>query len=429
MSVSKKIRQQIFEYADNHIELLESALEASFEDVHTFQQWVDDRLESLGASTDHFSVDSEDLKNQPAFREQFNSESDEIRLGTNVVGRFSGETDATTLLFAHADKAPVSYQHAESGRGFRSANGRLSGPGIADDVSGVTATIAALETLTRAELSPSTSVLVASIFGKQLGVGGTYGLMKRYGPADAAVYVHPAESGQGLGHLKVGSNGLYEFTIEIEGAQPPTNETHHPLYAHQGENPINIMRPIVQQLQDWTGVLSERHTHPGVERSAGTSAGLLISDIRTDNGGRPVYEMPRNCTIEAALVFPPGVSLDTVEEGIFATLNEAIEGTDVTEISIRRGDHTAESAEAPTDSPAVNRVADSIESVTDDLPEFYYGHTASDIRYPMLYWDAPTVGFGPRAGAMGESGEWIDRDEYLETICALATFLVEFDPA
>lgn len=428
MTVSKRIRQQVFECADNHIGLLESGLEASFSDVDTFQEWVVERLNLLGASTERFSVESVDLKNQPAFKTQFESESDEIRLGTNVTGRFTGETDATSLLFAHADKAAVSYQHAKSGRGFRSANGRLSGPGIADDISGVTATIAALETLTRAGLTPSTTVLVASIFGKQLGVGGTYGLMKRYGPADAAVYAHPAESGQGLRHLKVGSNGLYEFTITIKGTQPSTSETHHPLYAHQGENPFDVIGPIIQQLYDWADKLGERYTHEGVEQAAGTSAGLLVSDIWADNSGRPVYEMSRSCTIEAVLAFPPGVSLSTVEEGVRATVNEAIEGTGVTEVSIRRGDHIAESAEAPTDSPAVKGVVDSIESVTGNSPEFYYGHTASDIRYPMLYWDAPTVGFGPQAGEMGEPGEWIDRDEYLETICALATFLVKFDP-
>jgi len=429
VSATEKIRQQIYKHTDKHIELLQSGLEVSFNSVDDFQEWVDDRLTSLGLSTYRFSVDSADLKGQPAFRKEFDSNPNEVRLGTNVVGRRSGKTDGTTLLFAHADKAPVSYQHAKSGQKFESASGRIIGPGIADDVSGVTATIAALETLAQMDLTPSTNVLVASIFGKQLGVGGTYGLMKRFDSADAAVYVHPAESGKGLGHLKVGSNGLYEFTVEIEGIQPSTNETHHPLYAHQGENPINVMGIIVQQLQDWTAEISKKHKHQAVERAAGTSAGLLISDLYTDNSDRPVYKMPQKSSMEAALAFPPGVSLSAVEEGIRNTVDKAIKRTSVKEVTVRRGDHVAESAEAMTDSQTVNEVSKSIENITGDSPEFYYGHTASDIRYPILYWDTTTVGFGPQAGAIGEPDEWIDREEYLETICALATFLINFDPA
>ncbi|WP_435181311.1 M20/M25/M40 family metallo-hydrolase [Halorussus sp. AFM4] len=434
MTVHHEIKQRVFEHADRHTEVLRSGLQASLQDVETFQQWVAERLELVGASTSDFTLQRGDIEDQPAFQEELESNPDGMKFGKNVVGRFPSREDtkqrdeATTLLFAHADKSPASYRYATEGVGVDFEGGRLAGPGIADDVSGVTAAIGALQTLAEGGWDPATSVSVASILGKQLGVAGTYGLMRQHGPADAAVYVHPAESGQGLKDLKVGSNGLYECTVILEGRPPQTSETHHPLYAHQGVNPVDAVGPVTQQLHAWTDELADKHAHSGVEDAAGTSAGVLLSDVDVDDSGRAVYEMPQRCTITIALAFPPSVSLDIVEEGVRQTVYETAQENGVTSVAIHRGDHVAESAETPTNTAAVQTADTTIEQVTGHSPTYYYGHTASDIRYPILYWNAPTVGFGPEAGAMGDRDEWIDREEYLETIATLAVFLVEYTP-
>ena len=428
MSTREEIQQQVFDNADRHVELLRSGVEASFEDVGTFQEWVVDRLELLGASTEQFTLSHVDLKDHPAFEERLKSNPESLRFGTNVVGELPGDGASKTLLFAHADKSPESYRYVAAGHGVDFDGNRLRAPGIADDVSGITAAIGAIKALAEEGLEPATSVMVASILGKQLGVGGTYGLMQRHGPADAAVYTHPAESGQGLNDLKVGSNGLYEFVVELEGTAPPTSEVHHPLYAHQGVNPLDAATAVTEQLHDWTDELATRYAHSGVEQAAGTSAGLLVSDVSVTDTERPVYQMPSSCTVRAVLAFPPGVSLNTVEGELREVVSRTAAETGVSGVSVRRGDHVADSAAAPEDTPAVQTAVQSIDCVTGRPPEFYYGHTASDIRYPMQYWDAPTVGFGPRAGAMGEPDEWVDREEYLETVSALATFLFEFTP-
>lgn len=35
----------------------------------------------------------------------------------------------------------------------------------------------------------------------------------------------------------------------------------------------------------------------------------------------------------------------------------------------------------------------------------------SDIRYPLLDWNAPSFGIGPLAGDMGLESEWVDQEE------------------
>ncbi len=427
MADREYIRQHVFDNAIRQISLLQRGLEISLEDLETFQEWVTDQLVRLGASTEEFIISPTELKEQPAFNVRLDNRPESIQFGTNVLGRLSGRLEATTLLFAHADKSIDSYQYTEKSIDFD--DDRLVGPGIADDVCGVVAMLGAIDTLTTGGWTPETSVVLASVLGKQLGVGGTYGLMRRIAPADAAVYIHPAESGRGLSDLKVGSNGLYHCTITLRGKLPSTSETHHPLYVEHGSNPVDVAVSVVQQLHSWIESLAESYAHPGVERAAGTSAGMVTSDIRVADSDRSVYEMPQECDIEVAIAFPPGITLERVADGVRNVVAEAVEETDLTHVAVQDGDLMAESAETAVSSPAVRTVTHAIDEVAGQPPNFYYGHTASDIRYPLLHWGTPTVGFGPQGGAIGEPNEWIDRQEYLETVSALAAFLIEFDPS
>lgn len=427
MSKTEAVRRQVFEHSEQHIELLRNGLKISLEDVDTFQEWVADRLNSLGASTNNFRLSRQEIESQPAFQ-NVDSGAPDVNFGTNVIGSYAGQTDTKTLLFAHADKNPRSYQQARHGHSIDFRSKRLHGPGIADDISGVMAMIGAIRTLAEGSWKPVTSVLLGSILGKQLGVGGTYGLMQQYAPADAAIYIHPAESGQGLNDLKIGSNGVYEFHVKVEGKQPDTSEVHHPLYAHRGINPFKSIRSIIQHLHGWVEEFSAQHTHPGVREAAGRSAGLLLSRINTTGSERAVYEMPQSCTAELALAFPPGISIEAVEEDVHKAVHEAASNAVIPSITLSRGDHIADSAETSTDAMSASTIIEMIKKISNKSPTFYYGHTASDIRYPINYWNAPTVGFGPKAENIGKRNEWISQREYLETVAALSCFLIEYSP-
>jgi acetylornithine deacetylase/succinyl-diaminopimelate desuccinylase-like protein len=67
-----------------------------------------------------------------------------------------------------------------------------------------------------------------------------------------------------------------------------------------------------------------------------------------------------------------------------------------------------------------------VEAVTGQAPVMWPAHTSSDIRYPMLYANAPTVGFGPRAGNFGGPDEWLDIDNFLRAVKSLALLIIRW---
>ena len=79
----------------------------------------------------------------------------------------------------------------------------------------------------------------------------------------------------------------------------------------------------------------------------------------------------------------------------------------------------ANPAETAPNDPFVRTFVSCVEEITGKTPTIWPAHIASDIRYPLLYAHAPTVGFGPRAGNFGGPDEWLDVDDFARAVQSL----------
>jgi len=397
-------------------------------ELSEFQSWVNDRLEDIGLSTTTYELEKNDVTDQPAYGKTLVNSPAVLRSGPNVVGELEGTGGGeSTLLFAHADKSSTAYRYTRDHAPFNKQDSQLVGPGIADDISGVSAILSAIEVVTDADNALAGDLIVGSILGKQLGILGTYGLVRKFGPAENAIYVHPAESEGGLRHLKIGSNGIIEFEIRIDGKPPDTTEPTHTPFAESGINPIDKGQYIVDGLSDWIDEATDQYSYEPLKELTGKSVEMLVGQITggLDNG---VNKVPSNCTVRGTVTFPPGVSLDSIKQEFVRRFSRLVKDDPwlaESNTQLQWGDYMADSATTPEDSAFVRRSADAIERITEEYPTFYYGHTSSDIRYPSLYWNADAFGFGPRAGRMGSPDEWIDTQEYLDTIAALSSIITD----
>ncbi len=422
------IQTALFQDLHTHTEILKEAYSASIVSVDAFQEWVFEKFKSLGVQTEGFRVDPEELTTQPAFRETFPDGSIEGRGPKNVLCRLNPSIEEGILFFAHADKHPATYEYGKTCPQLVETTDRFSGAGIADDVSGISAMVSALTVYLESADQPKKQILMASILGKQGGVFGTYGLMKRYGPLGSAVYLHPAESGAGLSELKIASNGLIEFTIRLEGKPPESTEVHQTIFSKSAVSAVEKAIFIHQGLQKWAETQSKHYRHTEVKDMAGQSFAVTVGRF-TGGSENEVFEIPVCCTMQGTLCFPPNARLNRVKTDFASALNQ-IAASDPWLFEghwqLAFGDRIAESAESNPGSEFLKASTDLVRAYTGRAPVYFYGHSMSDIRYPLLYWQAQAFGIGPLSGDLGKKTEWVDRNEYFLTIAILVELMHRF---
>jgi len=383
-------------------------------------------MRQIGLQVDEFIVDRKELANQPASQKTLRENPSALQSGPNIVGRSNGrESGGGLLLFAHPDKFPETFDWGRKHPDVVERIGRLFAPGIADDVSGVTAMLSAVETFRRLGFEQKHDLMAASVLGKQLSVYGTYGLMSRYEPMDGAIYVHPAESGEGLSELHIASSGMIEFLIEIEGKVPDTNDYFPIMFCDSAVSAADKGVYLFQGLQAWAAQASGRYRHSGLEDLAGQAFAFLVSRFTAGAEDR-VIDIPLRCIMQGAVTFPPNASLAEVQrdfEEAFALLVERDPWLDQSHVQLEWGDNMGESVQSDEGSEFLRMAKQVLTEVTGKEPHYYYGHALSDIRYPLLYWNAQAIGVGPLSGDIGKETEWVDRKQYLDTIVAVTQMM------
>jgi acetylornithine deacetylase len=347
---------------------------------------------------------------------------------SNIVGTWKGTGGGRSMiLFAHHDSPAPGGLERWRYPAFdpQIVDGQLYGWGAADDKSGVAAMIAAVDVLREAGLSLAGDVTLVSCASKNRARGMAVVLANSL-RAEGCVYLHPAETRHGLRELKNVTPGLLEFRVTVEGRAPATSEPQHTPFAHQGENAVNKMTRIASALQELDTARAARVGGPTLQQALGRSTNLLIGTMAGGEGARRV---PVRCSMDCSVTFPAPETVASVRAEIQSAVDvvvaadpwlrehppimEWLEGTQPAGISVEH--------------PLFQTASQAIASVTGQPPVPYCGHSASDIRIPMIYAGIPAVGYGPRCteiAAAGAADESIEIAEFLNTVAVTALLLV-----
>ena len=350
----------------------------------------------------------------------------------SVVGTYPGAENGPGLLFfAHPDNPPQSgldkWTHPPFGAEIE--DGRLYGWGVADDLAGVAIMTEALHAIQRAGLKPGGNLVLCSTPAKK-GAQGVIALLDRGYTADAAVYLHPAESGEGMKEIKAVASGMLRFEITIKGQGPPTTEPGKTAFAHLAENAVHKAVRVIEALRALDARRGERVRHPGIHEAVGRSTNLLIGYIHAGHEGA-YTQVPEECRIGASLTFPPQEKMTDVQSEVETAVMNAAQ-TDPwlkenpPEIKWLFG---TQGVETPVSHPLYQTVSGAIRDVTQNEPFVNPMHSASDIRNPYLYSGIPTVGLGPLAGNLAQNGmadEWVDIDDYIRAVKITAKIILDW---
>ena len=416
----------IEENRERYIQLIRELVKISKNGEEALQKSIAEKLSMLGCNVETLKLRPIGLSPEKEFAAE---ESMSLFERISVVGRRAGTGDGRSLmLFAHPDSEELRGLDEWTHDPFKAEvqDGRVYGWGVADDLLGVATMIGALDALLRSEVALKGDLYLCSTASKRNARGVTAVLDKGY-KADAAIYLHPAESGEGLNEIKAFASGLLSFRVTVEGKPPDTTEPGHTVFAHMGVNPIGIAVKVIQALEKLNEARGEEIKNELLEEAVGRSTNILVSHVCC--GDSMVFNhMGDECVIGASISFPPGENLIDVKRLIENTV-KGVSDRDpwlCEHPPVIEWVFGTQGVETPVDHPLYQITSRGIEEVTGEKPHVNPLHTASDIRNPILFSGIPTVGFGSLSGGLVHSGghdEWIDIEDYLRAIRVCARIM------
>lgn len=392
------------------------------------QEIISARLKAAGCSVEVQPFDPADV---PVIGEFASGEAQNPGLRANVIGRLPGDPSLRSLLlFAHPDSEPTDTASTWTRDPFsgEEADGRIYGWGIADDLAGVAAGVAAVARA-RADGRRLGDVVMISAPSKRHARGVAAALHAGC-IADAALYLHPAESGAGLNEIKAFASGHLEFRIVVAGRFPDTNEPSHTAFAHLAVNPLDKAVLIHAALRALDAERGARISHPALQARVGRSTNLLVSHMGCGSP-RKFGRIAPECVIGAALSFPPGETLDEIKAQVAEAVAKAAAADPWLAEHPPRIEWLAgvTGAECPPAHPLYRTTAAAVARVTGATPHVNPMHTSSDIRNPIVQKGIPTVAIGGLCGDLTQNGrrdEWVDREDYLRTVSATTGILLDW---
>jgi acetylornithine deacetylase len=349
----------------------------------------------------------------------------------HVIGKKPGSSKGNSLmLIAHPDADPINPEGwtvpLHEGKII---NGKIFGWGAADDLSGISIMTEALDALNEAGFSPDGDVFLVSASAKRNAYGIAAILREGYS-ADAAVYLHPAESELGLKEIKSITSGLLKFRIRLKGMRPPKTEFVQATFSNLGVNPIEKAIYIIEAF----GRLNEHRIrnirYEPLNKEIGRGTNILVSYIKAGKKDN-LTDIPKECIIGFGLTFPPDEDIDELVEEIEEYLEKITDADpwlkdNPPELEWVQG---TQGTEIPVDHPLVKTTVDAFKIVTGNKPISNPLYSKSDLRTPMLINNIPMIGFGPQAGGLSTTGgvnEWVGIDEYIDAIKICAKMITQW---
>lgn len=424
--VAARVDRAAVARGDGAVEFLRELIRLQSHGEEAVQARIAQACEALGCAVERRRYRPADV----TLREEFASEA---AMATEereaILARLPGAGGGRSVIFfAHPDGEPYQREH-----GWRHdplagdiTDGRIHGWGVADDLAGIATMVEALRVLREAGLRPAGEVILASTPSKRH-ARGVHALLHGGVHADAAVYLHPAESGIGMREVKALAPGQLVFRIIVRGQLPPTQEPGHTAFAHLAVNPIEKAVPVLGALRALDARRGARVHHPALHAAVGRSTNLLVGDLKTLGDGRAARVAP-SVQLSCALSFPPGEKLADVQAEIEAALREAAAADEFLranppELIFLSG---VTGAEVPLDHPLWITTSEAVHRVTGQAPEINPLHTSSDIRNPMVQSGIPCVGLGPLCGDLTQNGgrdEWVDVADYQRGVAVVAALI------
>ena len=379
-------------------------------------------LEELNCNPEVFIADSEKYIDHPEYNPLPEGVEKKQKYITGII-KGSGR-GKSILIFSHLDTGDIGDRSLWNTDPFKlvKKGDRLYGLGSADAKSGVAACLIALRIIKETGIKLKGDVKYLGENDKGQGVTGLLPAFDKGFNVDGAIYVHAPESEYGIGEIKNGSVGFLTLRITVFGKKPPLREKFNPgsFSVKDGVNAIDKAVKIIDALNEYARE-RERKFNRRTEKT-----NFNIGFIR---GGETAIAVPDKCVVEARITFSTNETVKSIFEEVKNILQKVIEEDN----SLKKFPPKIEIAGIKAN-PGVNTEDENIVQIAKvsikeagnyNLKLFPY-HQGSALRFPIIYDQLPTVGFGPKGGNFCAPNEWISEEEYINTIKVLANTIIKW---
>lgn len=409
--------------------LLDRLIAAQVDGEAAVQGVVAGTLADAGCGIETVEYDPGDVVTRGEFADSSRSEAGRRRA---VIARLEATAPGarSLLMFAHPDSEEANDTTAWTHSPFRAthAGGRIHGWGVADDLAGCAAAVLAIRRLAR-DSRPRGALVFASPPSKRH-ARGVAALLGKGLSADAALYLHPAESGRGMGEIKAMTSSHLEFRVTVTGCPPDTSEPGHTAFSHLAANPVDKAVLIHGALNALSEARAARLRHSLIEAEVGRATNLHVAAIRGGDEAN-FARIGTHCTLGCGLSFAPGEPLDTVRTEVEEAVRSAAAADPWLKDHPPRIDWLSgvTGAELSREHPLWRVVSSAVERVTGAVPILNPMHSSSDIRVPTVEAGIPCVGLGCLAGDLSQNGhadEWVDAVDYERMVDVTAALAADW---
>lgn len=405
------------------IEFLESLIRVPSENLKTTyaQELVRLKLLEMGMEIDSFPCAVEEIENLPDFCD-FDGNRKYREDIQNIVAVKQAKGEKKFLIHAHIDTA----ERTNIIPDFKTEqkDGKLYGLGVADDKCGIAMMLIAADAVLKECPELKNQLILMSTIGKRGAIGTLSAFQKGY-HADAAIYLHPAETGHGFLEIKNYSMGELDFKISIKGKEGVFRDE----IDDSEISAITEGARVIEILKNWDKERRKKHFFEDETFQGLPNTKLNFLDAHSEELLR---DDALKFEISCRLYFGLDESIDQIIAELKQYLKDALKNnkwllTNPPEFAY--GVIKASSAYIARNSQLITTLENNINDIKKYEKEFIYQyHAGSDIRIPIIYGNTPTVGIGPLCGGLAQAGEkeWVDITDYIAGIKIVIGMIVDW---
>lgn len=378
------------------------------------QEFVQNKLDSLGLTTQKIPVIFDEIEDHPAFCDDGFSPDNR----TNIIGKWNNRGSGRSLILnGHVDVVPTGPDSLwdESPWSGSIKDGRIYGRGSCDMKAGLATGIFAIQVLQEFGFKPNGNVMVQSVVGEESGGCGTLANIVKGHRADGAVILEPTS-------LKLCSiqSGALTFRLTIPG------KATHAAMRWEGVSAIEKFNLIHQAI-----LALEKHRHQSFEVKYYESPDRVAPiNIGTIKGGEWHSTVPESVIAEGRLGVFPGEAAQAARDAFENHLRQVAETDPWLKENppvVEWFEGQFESGQTNPDHPLIQSLSESFLKTTGDAPNIAGVTYGSDLRLFTNHANIPAVLFGPGDVRLAHAAnEFVEIEEVLTCVKIIANMIIKW---